>query len=209
MMHTILRTSALVAASYAAFSASFPAPARACSFRFLEHFVDNDEVAVDTTPPAAPVITEVLFHRRPDRSSQNGCNQSASSCDGTGTIGISIDMVADDRTAEADMGYVIEIAGGELPEQMALPEEAVRADESGILWLWFGDRDQAIDFTVTVRARDLGGNVGEPTTVNVIDGAQDGGSGCSAGASGGPATLAVVMLALAASLRRRRAAFPG
>lgn len=207
MMHTLLRISALAAASYAALSVSFPVQARACSFAFLEHFVDADEAAVDTTPPAAPVIGEVMFHRRPDRS-ERGCRQSASSCDGTGTIGISIDMAADDRTAEADMGYVIEIAGGALPSEVYLPMEAVRADESGILWFWFGDHDQDLDFTVSVRARDLGGNLGEPVEVQVIDSSQ-GGDGCSAGASAGPSTLALVMLALAASLRRRRDPFPG
>ena len=208
MMHTLVRISALVAAIHAAFSISLPGHARACSFAFLEHFVDADEVEVDTTPPAAPVIGEVLFHRRPDKSSQNGCSQSASSCDGTGTIGISIDVAADDRTAEADMGYLIEITGGEPPDDFFLPTEPVRADESGIIWFPFSDRDQDIDFTFSVQARDLGGNVGEPAVVQVSDSSPQGG-GCSAGASAGSTSLALVLLALAVALRRRRGVFAG
>jgi uncharacterized protein (TIGR03382 family) len=206
MMH-ILRISALVAATHAALSVTFPVQARACSFAFLEHFVDADEVEVDTTPPAAPVIGEVLFHRSPDGSSQNGCSQSASSCDGTGTIGISIDVAADDRTAEADMGYLIEITSGELPDEFFLPTEPVRADESGIIWLPFSDHGQDIDFAFSVQARDLGGNLGEPAVVQVSDSGPQG--GCSAGASAGPASLALVLLALAAALRRRRRVFAG
>lgn len=207
MMHTLLRISALVAATHAALFLSLPGPAWACSFALLEHFTSADEVAVDQTPPAVPVLGGVLMHRRPERS-QNGCSQSASSCDGTGTIGISIDAAADDRTAEADMGYLIEIVGGELPDDIHLPTEPVRADESGIIWLPFADRDQDIDVTFSVRARDLGGNLGEPAVVEVIDGSPRGG-GCSAGTSAGPASLALVMLALAAALRRRRGAFRG
>ena len=207
-MHTLVRISALVAATHAALSVTFPVHAQACSFAFLEHFVNADEVEVDTTPPAAPVIGEVLFHRRPDGSSQNGCSQSASSCDGTGTIGISIDVAADDRTAEADMGYLIEITSGDLPDDIILPTEPVRADESGILWFPFADHDQDLDFTFSVQARDLGGNLGEPAVVQVSDSSPQGG-GCSAGASAGPASLALVMLALAAALRRRRGVFAG
>lgn len=207
-MHTLVRISALVAATHAALSVTFPVQARACSFAFLEHFVNADEVEVDTTPPAAPVIGEVLFHRRPDGSSQSGCSQSASSCDGIGTIGISVDAAADDRTAEADMGYLIEIASGELPDDIILPTEPVRADESGIIWFQFSDHDQDIDFAFSVQARDLGGNLGEPAVVQVSDSGPQGG-GCSAGASAGPTSLALVLLALAVALRRRRGAFAG
>jgi MYXO-CTERM domain-containing protein len=199
MMHTLVRISALVAMTHAALSLSAPAPAHACSFAFTEHFTSLDEVEVDRTPPDAPVPGEVVFHRR-----QPGGN----SCSGTGTIGIHIDRAADDRTAQADMGYLIEITRGEQPDDIILPEGPVRADEDGTIWLPFADHDQEIDVTFSVRARDLGGNLGEPVEVQAFDDSQEpGAAGCSASGSTGSASLALVMLALAVGLRQRRCAF--
>lgn len=198
MMHSIFRISVLVAASYAAVSVSSLGPARACSFVELEeHTVDADEEAVDTTPPQAPVLGEVVINRSPEGG---GC-MSATSCDGSGWLGFDITASADDRTPQAQMGYVIELADGELPGNMNLPAGPVRADAGGHIGFPFSDRDQDIDFTLSVRAMDLGGNLGEPVMVQVRD---SGSSGCSAGGRSGPVTLILVMLALAAALRRRR-----
>jgi MYXO-CTERM domain-containing protein len=166
-----------------------------------EHVVDAGEEAIDTTPPGAPALGEAAVIRRPAASSQSGCQQGASSCDGSGSIGVAIEASDDDRTPAAEMGYVIELAGGRLPGNLSLPDGPVRADAEGLIWFVFSDRDQDIDVTLSVRAMDLGGNLGEPATVRIRHG---GSGGCSAGAPAGPATLGLVILAVAAALRRRR-----
>lgn len=198
MMHTLARISALAAVTHAALSLSSPGPAQACSYAFDEHFINPDEVDVDRTPPAAPVFGEVVFDR-----------QGEGSCSGTGTIGIRIEA-SDDRTAPEDMGYLIKIAGGTLPDDIFLPETPVRAGDDGIIYFPFEDRDQAIDVTFSVQARDLGGNVGAPAVVQAVDDSPEADvAGCSASGSAGRASLALVMLALAVTLRQRRGAFRG
>lgn len=202
VMRSALRVGALVAATHTTLSVSFLDRARACDFVLPEeHVVDAGEEAIDTTPPGAPVLGEVMVIRRPAQSSQYGCNQSASSCDGSGSIGLSIDASTDDRTPAAEMGYVIDVAAGRLPGNLSLPEVPVRADADGMVWFVFSDRDQDIDVTLSVQAMDLGGNLGEAATVRIRHG---GSSGCSAGDHAGSATLALVIVALAVALRRRR-----
>jgi uncharacterized protein (TIGR03382 family) len=199
MTRSLIRTSVLLAVSHIAISVSSLDQARACSLvENTEHVVDADEEAVDTTPPEVPVL-EVMYSREP---AGDGCF-SASSCQGSGSVGLGIEMAVDDRTSLGEMGYVIELAGGELPSGMRLPASPVRADY-GVIWLHFSDHDQDIDFTLSVRAMDLAGNLGEPVLVEASDG---GSSGCSTGARSGPATLILVILALAVAVRRRRDAF--
>jgi uncharacterized protein (TIGR03382 family) len=198
MFRSLSRIVFLSAVSCAALAAAYQDQARACSLVGLtEHVVDANEEAVDTTPPKLPVLGDVMVHRRP---AQNGCASSTSSCDGSGSIGIYIDAAMDDRTAEAEMGYVFELAGGELPDNMSLPPRPVRAELGG-MWLHFSDRDQPIDFTLEVRTMDLGGNLSEPVLVRVSDGGDA--DGCSAGTRSGPVTMILVLLALVAALRRQ------
>ncbi len=71
--------------------------------------------------------------------------------------------------------------------------------------LVFYERDQNIDFELSVRAMDLGGNLSEPVLVQISD---SNSSGCSAGARSGPVTLILVILALVAAQCRRRDVFP-
>lgn len=210
-MRSLLRNSVFVAASYAAWSASALPPAHACSFALQpEHVIDPGEEAADTTPPGTPVLGTPEFFRRPDLSR---CND-PSSCAGSGTIGVALDAPADDRTPGAEMGYVFEVTGGTLPANMNLPEAPVRADTEGVIWFLFSDDDQSIDVTLSVRAMDLGGNLGAPATVRLTHpgdvGCVGGGTGndaggCSAGTRAGLGTAAMVLLALAMTLHRREA----
>jgi uncharacterized protein (TIGR03382 family) len=169
----------------------------------MAHVVDAGEEAVDSTPPEAPVLGAVTIERDP---AGDGCWE-ASACQGAGSINLGIKRSADDRTSSEEMGYVIELAGGELPRNMALPASPVRAywsGDSGEMSFYFTDRDQDVDFTLSVRAMDLAGNLSEPVMIEVGDGS----SGCSAGARSGSMTMILVILALAVALRRRRDAFP-
>jgi hypothetical protein len=210
----MLRHSLFIAASCAAWSAPALPPAHACSFApHTEHVIDPEEETADTTPPGVPVLPEPQFSRRP---SGPACDDS-NSCTGSGSIGVIIDAPADDRTPGAEMGYVLTLATGTLPTNMTLPETPVRAEADGTIWFYFSDQDQSIDFTLSVRAMDLGGNLGTPALVRVthagdvgcVDDGPGGGpgevGGCSAGARAGLGTAAMVLLVMALVLPRRRA----
>jgi uncharacterized protein (TIGR03382 family) len=206
MMHTLLRISVLVAAIHAALSVSSPGHARACSLIENEQqLTDPGEQVLDTTPPEAPALGEIEIYRRPESSGASGCQGAASSCDGSGGIGIPIGAPADDRTPASGIGYVVDIVGEGISDA-EVPGYARLVDSNGHLWIHFHDRDQDIDITVAVRARDLGGNLSEPTLIDISSG---GTGGCSAGARSGTASLALVILALAVALRRRRGVFAG
>lgn len=206
-MRSLLRNTLFIAAGYAACLASDLPPAGACSLAHQEeHVTDPAEEAADITPPGAPVLGAPELSRHPDLPR---CND-PSSCAGTGTIGVVIEAPADDRTSGADMGYVIEVSGGTLPANMSLPETPVRTGSDGFVWFYFSDQDQSIDVTLSVRAVDLGGNVGAPATVRVTHPGNIGcvggdPAGCSAGTRAGLGTAAMVFLAMALVLYRRRA----
>jgi MYXO-CTERM domain-containing protein len=213
-MRSIIRNSLFFAAAYAAWSASLLSPARACSPPFLTtHELDPAEEAADTTPPDAPALGELQIARQP---ALPACNDSGA-CDGTGLIILDVTAPADDRTAAASMGYVVELVG-EVPNVFP-PDEPVRVDEQGEISFYFNDRDQPLDFTLSVRAMDLAGNLGEAATIEVSHpggtGCIDDGrpqppddreaGGCSATGASSPLALGAVILALGLAVRRRRA----
>ena len=175
-------------------------PSHACSFAPLTmHEIDPQEAMVDTTPPAAPELAEVVFVRRPATS--GGCG-AVSSCDGSGEVGVELLPTSDDRSPPDQIGYIIEFAGGTRPENLGLPLEPVRPDESGTIWLLFSDRDQTLDFQLSVRAVDLAGNEGPALAVDVTS-VED--LTCSATALGSQQlTFVLLILAALATTRIRR-----
>jgi uncharacterized protein (TIGR03382 family) len=214
MMRSIVRNSFFVAIGFAAWSASLLQPARACSLSpQTEHTLDPGEETADTTAPGAPVLGALRVSRQP---SLPGC-QDSGACDGTGLISFAITAPADDRTPGAEMGYRLELASN-VPNVFP-PDETVRVDSEGRIYIYFNDQDQALDFTLSVRAVDLGGNVGEPATIEVsheggVGCLDDGnppapapgeGGGCSAAGSS-PGALVLASMALALVVRRRRIA---
>ncbi len=173
--------------------------AHACStISYLEHDLDADEQAADSTEPSAPQLGELEIVRRPE---PGGCSNMSTSCDGSGAIGIGV-QAQDDRTGVNEMGYTIRLVDGSLPEGMSLPNEPVRPYNGDLLWLNFSDRDQSIGFTVAVRAVDLAGNEGPAMEVDVYD--DVGGGGCSSGGRDRASWLLLVGATLLL-MRRRRA----
>lgn len=143
-----------------------PGSVAACSFAPLEmHELDPAEEQADTNPPEAPEMAELVFVRRPFRSA--GCGATITSCDGSGQIGIELLPTVDDRSSPAEVGYIIEHAGGTLPDNLGLPPDPVRTDGTGTIWLLFSDVDQPLDFQLSIRAVDLGGNVSAAITIDV------------------------------------------
>lgn len=211
-MRSLVRNSFFLVTGYAAWSASFSQPARACSLTpHPEHMIDPAEQAVDTTPPGVPVLGAVRIRRQP---SLPACNDSGA-CDGTGLITLTITAPTDDRTPGTSMGYLVEFADGAVPLVFP-PQEAVGADEQGEIAIYFNDQDQRLDFTLSVRAMDLAGNLGAPAAVEVRDAGGDGciddgrpqpgdgeAGGCSASGQASPIALGMALLALGLVVRRR------
>lgn len=156
---------------------ALPDDVAACSFGQTEHFFDAVEQVEDVTAPSTPSFEVEAIQRGvgPERA---GCGQqSSTSCDDLGWITLRLLDVSDDRTARAEMGYLIETQG-EVPEGLSVPDVPVRFDDNTFVLVWIDgahDHQERIDFTVTMRAVDLGGNVSDPSApVEVRDGAHDG-----------------------------------
>ena len=128
-----------------------------------------------------------------------GCDDPASDCDGYyGDIKVAV-VATDDRASSSRLGYTLAVvAGGDLPRGLQLPSVDIIADPHGTRWLRFDPNDDGFDFELEVRVVDLNGNVSEPSITRIADGA---GGGCSTAPAG---DAALVLLALAATLRRRR-----
>jgi hypothetical protein len=163
-----------------------PVRADACSFGPLEtHSLDESEKAVDSTSPTALGTSSYTVERGhgPERS---GCTETASSCDGTGNITLYLGEVSDDRTPEEKLGFRVELVAGNAPSNSTWPSDpnapsaTVRAHVGRTLFLHFEDGEdedqEAIDFTLRVRAVDLAGNEGPPTEIRIRDSGSD--SGC-------------------------------
>jgi hypothetical protein len=191
----------IVAAAFAVIAT----PVCACEFGGNRpHTVEPQAHAADASPPTAPIVT-IQSIRRGKGPERQGCSQTASSCDDLGMIILQV-SATDDQTETASLGYRIELVSGSLPSDLSLPETAVRPATSEGLLLYWGDgntdEQEALDFTLSIRAVDLAGNEGPPTAVEVRD---LGSGGCSVARSsqlGSPGTVAAVVFVIAGLLRR-------
>lgn len=207
MGHKWMRGFMMACAGVAVALCALATPARACSFPDNQPYtIDPQAQATDATPPSAPVAT-VQSVKRGKGPEYAGCSQSASSCDDLGTILLQV-SATDDQTDTASLGYRIELVSGSLPSGLTLPATAVRpALSGGLLLVWLdgaSDDQEALTFELSVRAVDLAGNEGPPTSVAVHD---PGSGGCSmAGHSPADSSGPVVatLLVIAGLLRRGR-----
>jgi hypothetical protein len=193
----------IVAGAFAAIAM----PVYACEFGGNRpHTIDPQAQATDALPPSAPIVT-IPSIRRGKGPEHHGCSRTVSSCDDLGLITLQV-SATDDQTETASLGYRIELVSGSLPSDLLLPETAVRpATSEGLLLYWMDgntDEQEALDFTLSIRAVDLAGNAGPPTAVAVLD---PGSGGCSVarhGPNDSPGTVAAVLFVIAGLLRRGR-----
>jgi hypothetical protein len=156
-----------------------------------------DPTIADTEPPGIVGDVSYSIFRGNDRevAEADGCGQREvrTSCKGNASITFFIeppgpaepdeDAGADAGTAAAEhVGYLFELVDGEAPEGL-LPETPVLAADDGSLELHWNDGDdddqEQVSFTVTVRAVDDAGNLGEPSDpIHVFDSGSTE-SGCS------------------------------
>ncbi|HET6284083.1 MAG TPA: hypothetical protein VFH73_24210 [Polyangia bacterium] len=152
--------------------------AEACSVAGpVPHVVDSSKQATDTTAPPPPVVTLQKIKRGQGPQGGPGCTSSASSCDDLGTLTLLITAIDEDTPRES-IGYRMELVSGRLPEGFTLPGDSrplAPPDQSGqiTMYLHWGDGatddQESFDFTLSVRAIDLGGNVGGPTMLRISD----------------------------------------
>lgn len=106
-----------------------------------------------------------------------GCGrQMQSSCDDLASVTFSFRPARDADSPRSQVGYLIELAAGELPETLFLSAAPLRGgddDEVSITHRWSDGRDEAqepIAFTVTIRAVDADGHQGPPSEpIEVVD----------------------------------------
>jgi hypothetical protein len=186
-------------------AATRPLPVRACSVVGPQPFeIDAAMAATDRQPPALTglAVTNVKRGRAPENT---GCGSTGTSCDDLGWIGI-LPAVTDDHTPAGQLGYLVSLVRGQLPEGLALPPQTFALPgpnrEMTLFWLDGNTDDQeSFDFTLSVVAIDLAGNESAPMQVHI----GNDGKGCSVTWFRRPTTAALTLALLAlATLTRRR-----
>jgi hypothetical protein len=194
---------------FAAFAACVVAPmlpsdASACR----TPFPGNHEIVADpadTTPPSVPsaAVGEV------NRGDSRMCN--STSCHDMASFTLELDA-SDDVSPREEIGFLVEVVEGELPEgAMPLGGPFQALGSFGYIVRWSETSNPAFFSRLSVSAVDRAGNVSEPTFVEVSDGAFE---GCTAapGMRGtlplAPVGLAIALLILGRSRSTRGARLP-
>jgi hypothetical protein len=180
--------------------AALRADARACSVAGPTPYVVD--ASMQATDHVAPTL-EPLSIASLQRGTATGGACSGSSCDGMGSLALTI-AASDDVTPANNLGYRFSLAAGALPASFFIlldqPSQVTVSD--GKIWFNWDDgtEDHApIDFTLQMVAIDRAGNRSAPQMVRVTD---DPG-GCAI-ARPHPRGLACIVAAALLLARRRR-----
>ena len=184
-----------------------PSAALACSIATPQpHELDPDEVAVDVLAPEAPALApDGVAVRRGVGPTCVGFECDSTSCDDLGLITVALTPGDDDRTPAAEQGFVIDHAGGTLPDGLTLSQTSpARLDDGTLRLVWIDDDEreqEPFDFAVDIVPVDLAGNEGESLRVQITDPGRE--AGCSlAGRGAGPGAWTLLMFL--GGLARRR-----
>lgn len=156
-------------------------PAEACMPAWMEeHTLDPDEAAVDSTAPGQVEVVAVTVNRT---SQLEGCVRMM--CFLSNVV-VEFVPPEDDRTPTEQMGYRFEILSQEgVPRSLLskFDDVTIRAFGEGRLFFDFTESGQRNPFRmeIAVRAVDLAGNEGPPTTFVVRDPPE----GCGSSTAGG------------------------
>lgn len=185
---------ALAIAPTALLAVVAPRPAGACEpVDNLPHELDPQQ-ADDRTPPAAPVVRDVIVDVD---AGESAC--STARCGGP-TLMLVV-AAADDRARADQLGYLVTVASGRAPAGLTLDAGPVRPP--GQLIYLFDPDDRGWSMELSIRAVDANGNVGPATLVAIAD--PDAGAGCTAGRAPAPTwTVLVGLVTLVLGRRRRR-----
>jgi len=137
----------------------------------LDSAQSNDHVA----PGAVTASFEV--HRFGGDQDGGGCaGGEVSTCPETATIEVQV-AATDDATSAEQLGYAIEVVRGTPPRGLVLPEQAFSPFGDSLILYFDHDDHSGFDIDLAIRARDLNGNLGPPTTITVSEAGE---SGCRA-----------------------------
>lgn len=167
---SLFRTTMLLAVGIWIWAA--PSDGRACSVHpQAEHMLDHEEKQNDTSPPSTPGISHISVSRGKPEPLRLGCVDDCGT--GGGAIDLQVLAAADDRTPPDEMGYRLELVGGDLPEPNgSLPSYDVRARGGVIKLIWFDGESveqDPFEFSLVIYAVDLGGNVSAPSEPILIE----------------------------------------
>jgi hypothetical protein len=150
--------------------AALRADARACSVAGPTPYVVD--ASMQATDHVAPTL-EPLSIASLQRGTATGGACSGSSCDGMGSLALTI-AASDDVTPANNLGYRFSLAAGALPASFFIlldqPSQVTVSD--GKIWFNWDDgtEDHApIDFTLQMVAIDRAGNRSAPQMVRVTD----------------------------------------
>jgi hypothetical protein len=183
--------------------------AAACDYRYSVLTVETS--GNGERPGAIGDITYTVTRGKgPER---NGCEQSMTSCDDIGSVALHFAPSEDADSEFGAVGYRIRVVGGTLPEGLELRSEPLLAFQDGdegdaAIGLPFvdgaHDDQESIAFTIRITPVDADGNEGPESDPILIR--DEGGDGCGVarGGSGHGPSTALLVVALALGLRRRR-----
>ncbi|HTL35732.1 MAG TPA: MYXO-CTERM sorting domain-containing protein [Kofleriaceae bacterium] len=154
---------------------ALPHPADACvpiDEEITPHEVDPTQ-ANDTTPPPAPEATFSISKRE-----RGGGCLSKTDCDGK-YANIYVDVAGtDDATPPERLGYILTIAGGDLPHGIyqRFDDGMPVFQPRGEFTYGFDYEEEDFSFDLEVRTIDLNGNISPPTLLHID---MHEGGGCS------------------------------
>ncbi len=175
--------SVLFAALAAGLLLASAAPAAACSFEGHEpHQTDPAEEAVDVEAPSPPTSADAGITIKRGLGTRPG--GMSTSCDDLGWIEFELAHGGDDRTPDDQLGYRLALVDGELPDDLALPAEAIRLlDDDTIFLLWIDEAvngQEPFEFSIDVFAVDLAGNESDDALRIDLSDPGTNAAGCSA-----------------------------
>jgi len=129
--------------------------------------VRGADVGEETAAPG-PIADPEVTVTRGVGPTDGGCGrQMETSCDDLGSVTFRFRPAVDGDSARSEVGYVVELVEGELPEGLQLRAEPLlgggAVDEVSLTSWWIDgndDEQEPVAFAVTIHAVDVEGNVG-------------------------------------------------
>ena len=165
------------AAAVGALVAPIAARAECFTQEPVPHVIDTAMREVDQKPPTFSSSPTYLNYvgRGHESPGAEGCGGSGDpGCDAYGVVHIEINLASDDQTPSVKIGYRFTVASGTPPAGLVFPENPVELPpgETAFIFLWNDgatDRQEPVDFTLSIAAVDQAGNESTPQTVVVRD----------------------------------------
>ena len=119
--------------------------------------------------PERPVVTDLRVQRGTDPVADDG-RLMRTSCDDVGWVTIVLQQPSHDPHLTEDVGYLLELQGGSLPDGLVLPEIPWLGDTLVLPWLDVGViRERPINFQLGITPIDIGGQRGPALQISIYE----------------------------------------